>query len=249
MRPQLPANLPARIDAMLPLAGAAFTALMVAASAAFPMPPGGDVSAAAHPAWLASHRDAVIAQSYLRGLAAVALMVLVVAVASAIRRFEGDRSLLAEVALIGGTFSAGLLLAAQACGLASGLFSGTGGGADAVRAIGEVQDAFLDLSILPAILLFASVSAAALRSQLLPRWLAVFTLAGVPIAALDAISYKGSPIDIGILGLVYLLAWSLLVGIRLYLQSAQAALDPAEPEGGPAPQMTTRPSRVGTSAP
>jgi hypothetical protein len=45
----------------------------------------------------------------------------------------------------------------------------------------------------------------------------------VPFALLDSLSYDGGPVEpVGIIGLLYLLAWALLVGIRLYLNPQRA---------------------------
>lgn len=200
----------------LPLSGVAFTGLMVLGAAAFPMPPGGDVSAASHPGWLASHYNAVIAQSYVRAFAAVAFLVLTAAVASACRRALPDKSTLPGLALVGGAFSGGLVLISQAVGLGAALFAHAAGNASATKALGQLQDGFLDMSAIPAILLFAAVGITAFRSGLLPRWFAVVNLAGVPFALVDSLSYDGGPFEpVGLLGLLYFLAWSLLTGVHL----------------------------------
>jgi hypothetical protein len=202
-------------DRYLPLSGAAFTALMVAGAAAFPMPPGGDVSPAAKPVWLAAHYNAVIAQSYVRALAGIAFIALGVAVAAAIRRAAGAS--LAGCALVGGTFSGGLVLLSQAVSVGAALFAHGGGNDDTTRALGSLQDAFLNLSSLPAVLLFGAAGAAALRTRLLPRWLTVVTLLGVPFALVDSASYDGGPFEpVGFIGLVYFLAWALVVGVQLF---------------------------------
>jgi hypothetical protein len=202
-------------DRYLPLSGAAFTALMVAGAAAFPMPPGGDVSPAAKPAWLAAHYNAVIAQSYVRALAGIAFIALGVAVAAAIRRAAGAS--LAGCALVGGALSGGLVLLSQAVSVGAALFAHGGGNDDTTRALGSLQDAFLNLSSLPAVLLFGAAGAAALRTRLLPRWLTVVTLLGVPFALVDSASYDGGPFEpVGFIGLVYFLAWALVVGVQLF---------------------------------
>lgn len=217
-----------RWERLLPLSGTAFTALMVLAAAAFPMPPGGDVSPAGNPAWLAAHDNAVIAQSYVRGLAAVAFIVLAVAAATACRRGLGDRSSLPAAALIGGALSGALLLLAQAVSLAAALFVRAGGSTGTTMSLGSLQSGFLDFSSLPAVLLFCAVGLAALRSSLLPRWLAIISLFGVPVAILDALSYDGGPFaPIGLLGLVYFLAWALLASVRLSLGSRAVDRDAA----------------------
>lgn len=208
-----------RWERLLPLSGAAFAALMVLGAAAFPMPPGGDVSPASKPAWLATHYNTVIAQSYVRALGAVAFIALAVAAASACRRALGGRSSLPTAALAGGAASGALLLLSQAVALGAALFVHAGGSPDTTRALGSLQNGFLDLSSLPAVLLFGAVGLSALRTSLLPRWLTIVTLAGVPLAVLDAASYDGGPLAaVGFLGLVYFLAWALLTGVRLYLR-------------------------------
>lgn len=203
---------------LAPLSGAAFTVFMVGAAVAFPTPPGGDVTPASKPNWLAAHSDAVIAQTYIRALAALAFVLLAVAAARACRRGLTSRSNLPTLALVGGALGGALMLLSQTVSLAAALYAHAGGQASTTRALGNLQEAFLDLSSLPTVLLFAAVGGAALRTGLLPRWLTVMTLLGVPFALLDATSYDGGPFEaVGLVGLVYFLAWALLVGVRLYL--------------------------------
>lgn len=224
-RPEIHTDIRKGWDRHMPLAGAGFTVLMVISAAAFPMPPGGDVSPASQPSWLATHYNAVIAQSYVRALAAVAFIALTAAVAAAIRRVSHERSSLSAGALIGGALTGALLLLAQAISLAAALFAHGGGNPDTVRALGRMQDALLNLSSLPAVLLFAATGLAALGTGLLPRWLTAFTLFGVPFALIDSGSYDGGPLEfVGLLGLVYFLSWGLLVGVRLYLSAAREEL-------------------------
>jgi hypothetical protein len=223
-------DIPSRFDRILPLAGPAFTVLMVAAATGFPMPPGSDVSPAGKPGWLVTHHNAVITQTYLRALAALAFIALSVAAAAACRRALPERSALPGLALIGGAFSGGLLLMAQAVGLAAALYVHADGAAASTRALGTVQDGLLDMSSLPAILLFAAVGITALRTGFLPRWFTAITLFGVPFALLDAVSYDGGPFEpVGLVGLVYFLAWALLAGVRLYLTASGLAGRPRHP--------------------
>jgi hypothetical protein len=109
--------------------------------------------------------------------------------------------------------------------------------------LGRLQDSFLDLSSLPGALLFGAVGLAALRSSLLPRWLAVLSLFGVPLAVIDALAYDGGPLEaVGLLGLVYVLAWALLIGVRLYFgwragdRSTATAESPLDPDGRLSPR-------------
>ena len=55
-----------------------------------------------------------------------------------------------------------------------------------------------------------------LKLQLLPRWLTVLTLVGVPLALADAGSYDGGPLEsVGLAGLAFFLLWSLVTGVLL----------------------------------
>lgn len=207
---------PARL---LPLAGPAFAILMVAGTAAFPIAPGGDVSPASNPAWLAAHANAVITQSYVRALAAVAFIAFSVALASLCRRALGAPSPVPGLALAGGATCGGLVLLAQAVTLAAALAVG-GSSPDVIRGLAGLQNGFLDMSSLPAVLLFGAVAVTGLRTGMLPRWLAVVSLLGVPVAVADAASYDGGPLQaLGLVGLAWFLLWSLVTGVLLAVQT------------------------------
>ena len=204
-----------RRERLLTLGGVVFTGLLVLAAAAFPMPPGGDISAGKKPAWLAAHHDAALAQSYIRAVAALAFVALAVGIALVIRRHGASR-LATATAFAGGIASGLLTLLAQAAGIAAALAAADGTGAAVVRSLGYAEDGFLTLSSLPAVLLFAAAGVAFLRSRIVPPWLAWLTLAGAPFAVLDALSYDGGPLEaVGILGLAFFLVWSLAAGVSI----------------------------------
>lgn len=200
------------------LSGAVFTVLMVLGAALFPMPAGGDVSPAAQPAWLAAHTSAVIVQTYVRAAAALAFIAFAAVLATACRQALSRASTLPALALVGGSLSGVALLLGQGVSLAAALYARNGGDATTTRALGAVQDGLLDISALPALVLFLAVGLTALRTGLLPRWLGVVSLVGVPVALVDAASYDGGPFaEVGLIGLFYFLAWVLLTSVRLAL--------------------------------
>jgi len=218
---------------LLPASGAVYAVLMVVGAAGFPAPPGGDVSPANQPSWLAAHLNAVIAQSYVRSFAALSFVALAVALAGVLRRALPARSALPAIALIGGTLCGALILLAQGLTLAAAQLSRAGSGPDAVRALGAAGEAMLDFSALPAVFLFAAMGIGSLHAGILPRWLTALTLIGVPIALVDAVSYDGGPLEaFGLIGLFFFLAWSLLVGLRLVVTPAAHA--PSVPAFSPA---------------
>lgn len=220
-----------RWERLLPFSGIAFAALLVIAAAAFPMPHGDD-SPARNPAWLAAHQTPVAIQGYVRALAALAFVGLAVAVAQTIRRQGASGSSAARIALIGGALCGLMLLLAQAAGIGADIASHEHAGADAVRALGFLQDGLLAMSSLPAVALFGVAGTAFLTQRLVPRWIAWLTIAGVPLAALDAASFSGSPLEaVGVLGLVYFLVWSLATGATLLREPSEdpARIDLATP--------------------
>ncbi|MGH8890082.1 MAG: hypothetical protein ACRDV3_10065 [Acidothermaceae bacterium] len=211
-----------RSDRLFAAAGLLFPVLMITGFIAFPKTPGGDVSAAHDPVWLAAHSHAVIAQCYVRAFAAVAFIALSVAVAKAISA-RGDAPVLSKLIVAGGTASAMLTLLAQAVTLGAVLALRDGATADVMHGLDGLNDATLSLSSLPAVLMFAAAAVGFGRSQEFPRWLTIFSAAGVPLAVVDAASYDGGPLaSVGILGLAYFLLWSLATAVHLTRHSGGA---------------------------
>lgn len=199
-----------RTDRTLAATALAYPVLTVIAFAAFPEPPGGDVSPAHDPAWLAAHTGAVIAQSYVRAVGALGFLALAVALS---RRGRGAP---ARLTLLGGGATGALLLVAQAPVLAAALGARQGVAHGVLRVADPLNAALLDLSSVPAVLLFGGAALALLALPDGPRWLAWLSAVGVPLGLLDAASYHGGPLEaVGLAGLAYFLLWSLLVGAWL----------------------------------
>ena len=209
--------------------GLLYPVLTVVGFVAFPKPPGDDFSAAHDPAWLAQHTTAVIAQTYVRTVAAVGFIALSVALAAAARRMSRQTPLVGLIPA-GGVTCGALLVAAQATMLAAALGSRDHLAATVIRPLDDLNAALLGLSSLPAVLLFAGAGALLARSVPTPRWLALLTLAGVPLALLDAASYRGGPFDgVGLLGLAFFLVWSLCMSVHLARSADELGID--EPRG------------------
>ncbi|MGI8613328.1 MAG: hypothetical protein ACR2KL_05195 [Nocardioidaceae bacterium] len=195
--------------------GLLYPLLTVVGFVAFPKPPGGDVSAAHDPDWLATNTNAVIAQSYVRALAAIGFIALTAAIAHTARRATLSPSLTGLITAGGATCGA-LLLAAQTTTLAAALASRDHLPSGVIRPFDNVNAALLAMSSLPAVLLFAGAGVMFWQRVKTPRWLAVLTLAGVPLSLVDALSYEGGPLAaVGILGLAFFLVWSLSAAVYL----------------------------------
>lgn len=204
-----------RTERTLAATGLLYPVLTVAGFIAFPKPPGGDVSAAHNPAWLALHTDAVIAQSYVRALAAVAFIALSVALARA-ATVRPEPSSITRLIVAGGTACGIFLLLSQAVTLSAALAAHDHLSPSVIRGFDSLNQGALSLSSLPAVLLFAAAGTAFLRDASAPHWLTTFTLAGVPLALLDAASYEDGPLAaVGIIGLAYFLIWSLTTAAYL----------------------------------
>ena len=192
------------------VASFAYPVLMVIAFVAFPAPPGTDTSPAADLSWLSAHTGTVIAQSYVRAAGALGFLILSVALA---RRFTGTA---ARSVLAGGAVTAGLILVAQTAVLAAAFGAREDLPHDALRLADPLNAALLDVSSIPAILLFAATATALLHDRTQPRWLGWLTALGIPLAAIDALSYTSGPFAaFGLVGLAYFLLWSLLTAVWL----------------------------------
>jgi hypothetical protein len=201
---------------LLAIGGLAYPVLTLLGFVAFPEPPGGDVSAAHDPIWLSGHTGSVIAQSYVRGLAAIGFLLLAIALGRVVERLSATAARLVQ---LGGAGCGLLLLCSQATMLAAASSSRAGVDGTAIRVLDGLEAGLLGLSSLPAVLMFAGAGAVLLRSGVLPRWFAVITALGVPLALVDAGSYSGGPLDAaGPVGLVYFLIWSTAAGIVLLTQ-------------------------------
>ncbi|GAB3669003.1 hypothetical protein GCM10027596_40600 [Nocardioides korecus] len=87
-----------------------------------------------------------------------------------------------------------------------------------------MQEGILDVSSLPATLLFGATGLAVLRTSGTPQWFGWFSLVGVPFILVDASSYDGGPLEIaGLLGLIYFLLWALPAGYLLHRSPANTA--------------------------
>jgi hypothetical protein len=215
---------------LLAAVGLGYPLLLVLGFAAFPKEPGGDVSAGSHPAWLAHHESAVIVQSYIRSIGALAFILFAVAVADAVRQRVSSRSQLPTVALVGGTLTGLLLLLPQALAIATVVVVRSGGTAGTMKALAAIQEGTLTISSLPAMALFAAAGIAMLKTRLTHPWLAYFTLAGVPLALLDSLTYDTGPFEpIGLVGLVYFLIWTLATALSLIGSSNPHPSTPHEP--------------------
>jgi hypothetical protein len=147
--------------------------------------------------------------------AALALVLFAGALASLIARAEKETSMLAGVAWAGGTAGAALLLAGNAVSRATAFAAMD----DEFQLDPNTRRLFEDAGLLllasgtiAAILLVSAVSLAALRDDLLPRWLA---WAGFPAAAL-------LPLAVSFVGFLVLALWVIAVSVALVLRGRSA---------------------------
>jgi hypothetical protein len=122
----------------------------------------------------------------------------------------------ARFIIAGGAGCSLMLLMGQAAVLGAALGVRSGASDGVTRGADNLSAALLDLSSLPAVLLFAGAATTLFTSAGGPRWLAWLTALGAPLAVLDALSYDSGPLEFfGIIGLAYFLIWSLLSAVTL----------------------------------
>jgi hypothetical protein len=143
--------------------------------------------------------------------AALALVLFAGALGSIIRRAEEETGMLAGLTWAGGTACAALLLAGNAVSRATAFAAMS----DEFQLDPNTRRLFEDAGLLllasgtmAAILLVGAVSLAALRHDLLPRWLG---WSGFPTAAL-------LPLAVAFLGFLVLALWVIAVSVALVFQ-------------------------------
>ena len=173
--------------------GIGFVACLLAAAVFFPLPPD-NVTAAQLADWYAGNRDAIFAQTYVRGIGGLLQLIFVAALVGAIRRAEGGMGTLGLLAFGGGVMHTLSMNLANAVGVAAALAAGKGIAPEMVSALHTVAESFLGLESFPNALLAGTAAVALLRTRAVPRWVGALVLAASPIYLLAGGAFPGSPL-------------------------------------------------------
>lgn len=196
--------------------GAVFVVLLIAAAFLFPMAPdAAGASGARYAAWLADHRNAVLSQAYLRGLAAVVALVFIGGLSALLWRRSAN-PLLPLLLFSAGLMHTVILFVSNGAMASAAIAASNGVDGASLRAIGIFSDSVLTLEAFAEAMMFATAAALLLRTAIVPRWIGWFSIAGVPLAFLDAAGFLGSPLEVvGMIALLYSLVWFLTLSIAL----------------------------------
>ncbi len=210
--------------------GIGFVVLLVAAAVMAPEPPQPTAPAAELANWFATNRDIALAQGYLRGLAALLLLVFVGGVVGVIRRAQGGVGTLALLALGGGGMFATLLLLSNVASATAALLAGQGGESEVVRALHALGETMRYLNALSGALLIGAASAALLRARAVPRWVGWLGLVAVPVFLAGGAGFPGTRLEpLNFIAFPFLLLWPLVLSIALLRRSATGHPAPRAP--------------------
>ncbi len=210
--------------------GVGFVVLLVAAGAMAPEPPGPAAPAAELANWFASNRDVALVQVYLRGLAALLMLVFVGGVVGVIERVQGGIGTLALLALGGGVMFATLLLLSNVAGATAALLAGQGGEPEVVHALHALGETMRYLNALSGALLIGAASAALLRARAVPRWVGWLGLVAVPVFLAGGAGFPGTRLEpLNFIAFPFVLLWPLVLSIALLRRSATGHPAPRSP--------------------
>lgn len=212
--------------------GIGFVVLLVAAGPMAPAPPGPTAPAAQLADWFASNRDAALAQAYLRGLAALLLLVFVGGVVGVIQRAQGGVGALGLLALGGGVMFSTLLLISNVASATAALLAGQGGEPEVVRGLNALGATMRYLNSLSGALLFGTASAALLRAHAVPRWVGWLGLVAVPLFLAGGAGFPGTRLEpLNFIAFPFVILWPLALSVALLRRSATGHLAPHSPAG------------------
>lgn len=201
--------------------GIGFTVCLFGAQSLAPEPPPLTAPAAEVSAFLGAHRDAILAQDYLRGVAAFLILLFVGGgVVGAIRRAQGGASAATRLALGGAVIFSLLMFLSNIVGGAGAILAAQGADPEIARALNTLGETMRHFNAFGAALMVGAASVGLLGARAVNRAVGIFGLVaalvfmvggvGFPTTSLEAINYAAFP---------FVPLWPLVVSIALLVRS------------------------------
>jgi hypothetical protein len=216
-----------RFESFALACGINFVLLFFIAGFMGPESPGASVAASQLADWYAKYRDILLAQVYVRGLAAFSMFIFITGIVGVVRRSESRVNTLSLLAFGGAiTFSLVMLISNMANATAA-VIAGRGGEPGAVLALDALGNTMRYLNALSGALMIGAASAALLKARAIPRWVGWLGLLCVPVFLAGAAGFPGSRQEIlNLVAFLFLPLWPTLVSILLLLRFRRVINDP-----------------------
>ncbi len=201
--------------------GVGFVVLAFIAASIAPMPPGADATGDERVRAFVDHRDALLVQVSVRGIAAVLQIVFIAGLVNLVRRVQGGFTTLSLLIFAGGIAHTLMLLIASAMSAAAATIAGDADVAPGViRALQAASESALLLEATPGAMLVATASAAILKTRVAPRWVGWLGLALMPVYLVGAFAWEDSPLmALGFAALFGEMLWFFAASLTLLLRS------------------------------
>jgi hypothetical protein len=223
---------PSLRDRIMLACGIGFTVSLFGAQSLAPEPPALTAPAAEIAAFLGAHRDAILAQDYLRGITAF-LMVLFVGggVVGAIRRAQGNTGAAARLALGGAVMFALIMFLSNVAGATAAILAAQGADPEVARALNTFGEAMRHFNAFSGALMVGAASVGLLGARAVNRGVGFFGLVTALIFLVGAVGFPTTPLEtINYVAFPLVPLWPLVLSIALLVRArAPRAAILAEP--------------------
>jgi hypothetical protein len=212
---------PSLWDRVLLASGTGFTVSLFAAQSLAPEPPALTAPAAEIAAFLGAHRDAILAQDYLRGITAF-LMVLFVGggVVGAIRRAQGGMGTAARLALGGAVMFALIMFLSNVAGATAAILAAQGADPEVARALNTFGETMRHFNAFSGALMVGAASVGLLGARAVNRGVGIFGLVAALIFLVGAVGFPTTPLEtINYAAFPLVPLWPLVLSIALLVRA------------------------------
>lgn len=179
--------------------------------------PAYDADPSAWSTYLADHHGASTrAVTYVELLGLGLAMIFVGVLFALLRRAEGDRGLLAPLALLSGAVGVAVKVASAAPGMTAVYLSDKGLSPDTLRALENMGGAAFALTFIPNGIMMLALGAGVLSYRHMPSWLGWFGIvAGIGLIAGAPFVQDDGP---GFIGMLLFIFWNIAASITLFVK-------------------------------
>jgi hypothetical protein len=200
--------------------GIGFVVLLIGSAAIVPEEPGLQTPPAQLAEWFAAHRDAFLAQSYLRALTAFVMVVFIGGVIGVVRRARGRTDTLDLLAFGGALAFALVMFVSNIAGAAAATLAGHDGGTSTIRALDWLGKTMRYFNGISAALMVGAASAALLQARAVTKPVGWFGLVAVPIFLIGSAGFPGTQLEfLNAIAFPLVPLWPLVLSIALLIHT------------------------------
>lgn len=200
--------------------GIGFVVLLMGSAAIAPEEPGLETPPAQLANWFIAHRDAFLAQSYLRALTAFLMLIFIGGVVGIVRRARGRADTLDFLTFGGAVAFTLVMFISNIAGAAAATLAGHDIEPGTLRALDWLGNTMRYFNGISAALMVGAASVALLRAHVVAKPVGWFGLVAVPIFLIGSAGFPGTPIEfLNALAFPLVPLWPLVLSIALLVRT------------------------------